>query len=374
MKKYTEKHTEENYMFTEGMAVGYGGRPLIRDISIQVKAGQIVTLIGPNGAGKSTILKTMIRQLETLEGRVCLLGRSMKDMDQQQTARSLSALMTERVRPERMTAREVAAMGRYPYTGRLGILSGNDWDVVDHALKLVHCRELADQDFLRLSDGQRQRILLARAICQEPKVMVLDEPASFLDIRHKLELLAVLKDLVKERKVAVLMSLHEIELAQRISDYVICVKGDRIHGAGTPEEIFRAEYIKELYGICRGSYEPESGFLELEAPGGEPEVFVIGGGGQGIPVYRRLQRQGIPFIAGILHKNDVEYPVARALAARVITEEAFEPIGEDAYEEAVKAMEGCRQVICCLKEFGTMNQANKRLAEMGKREGTQYEV
>lgn len=288
----------EDYIFTENMTVGYGRIPLIEQIELHVRRGEIVTLIGPNGAGKSTILRSIIRQLGLLGGTVYLDGQSMEGMTEKQIARRMSVLMTERIRPELMTCKDVVGTGRYPYTGRLGILTAADHEKVREAMELVHAGELADRDFMEISDGQKQRILLARAICQEPEAIVLDEPTSFLDIRHKLELLTILKDLVREKKVAVLMSLHELDLAQKLSDFVVCVKGNAIERCGTPEEIFVSSYIKELYGITKGSYHAEMGCLEMEPVKGEPKVFVIGGNGSGIPVYRRLQRQGIPFATG----------------------------------------------------------------------------
>ena len=153
-------------------------------------------------------------------------------------------MLTERMKPEMMTCHDVVATGRYPYTGRLGVLSREDENKVDEALMAVHAQELGIRNFLEISDGQRQRILLARAICQEPEVMILDEPTSYLDIRHKLELLEILRKMAKEKEITVIMSLHEIDLAQKISDKVVCVKGDRIAGFGNPEEIFTEEKNK----------------------------------------------------------------------------------------------------------------------------------
>lgn len=353
-----------DYIYTENMTVGYGKTPLIKEIEIHVKRGEIVTLIGPNGAGKSTILKSIIRQLDLLAGTVYLAGGSMSMMSEQQIAKRMSVLMTERIHPELMTCEDVVGTGRYPYTGRLGILRKEDHKKVQEALELVQAGELASQDFMTVSDGQKQRILLARAICQEPEAIVLDEPTSFLDIRHKLELLTILKNLVREKKVAVLMSLHELDLAQKLSDYIICVKQNAIERCGTPEEIFRSSYIADLYGITKGSYQAELGCLEMVAVKGRPKVFVIGGNGSGIPVYRRLQRQGIPFAAGILHENDIDYPVAKALAVEVVSEAPFELIREETYERAAALLKTCGQVICCLSEFGTLNEKNRLLSRL----------
>ena len=354
---------------TENLAVGYSGRVLIGDIALSLHQGQIMTLIGPNGAGKSTILKSVIRQLALVGGAVYLNGRDMAPMPEREVARRLSVLMTGHIHPELMTCFDVAATGRYPYTGRLGILSREDREKVSQCLELVHAFELAEQDFSRISDGQRQRVLLARALCQEPEVLVLDEPTSFLDIRHKLELLAILKDMVRLRQLAVLMSLHELDLAQKVSDWVVCVRGDRIDRQGPPEEIFSAEYIMELYGGTRGSYSALFGSLELERAAGEPEVFVIGGGGAGIPVYRRLQRQGVPFAAGVLPENDVDFPVAAALAARVVAERPFQSVGEEAFRQARAVMDRCRRVVCPLARFGPVNEKNRLLRDLARQAG-----
>ena len=355
---------------TEDLSVGYNGRELIRGIALSLRPGEIMTLIGPNGAGKSTILKSVIRQLALVRGTVCLDGRDMAGLREGDVARRMSVVMTSHISPELMTCFDVAATGRYPYTGRLGILTREDREKVAQCLELVHAAELADQDFSRISDGQRQRVLLARALCQEPEVLVLDEPTSFLDIRHKLELLAILKDMVRRRRLAVLMSLHELDLAQKISDQVVCVHGDKIERQGPPEEIFTPDYMRQLYGGARGSYNALFGSLELESVAGAPEVFVIGGGGAGIPVYRRLQRQGIPFAAGVLQENDLDFPVASALAAEVVAEKRFQPIGEASLRRAAAVMADCRRVLCPLTEFGPFNEGNRQLLRLAGEAGT----
>ena len=207
---------EKYIIHTEQMTDGYEGKPLIRDIEISLNRGEILTLIGPNGAGKSTILKSMTKQLKLVGGTVYLGGELMNRMSGKEIAKRLAVVMTERIRPELMTCEDIVATGRYPYTGTLGILGDKDWEKVHEAMELVHALEFKDRDFTAISDGQRQRILLARAICQEPEVIVLDEPTSFLDIRHKLELLAILKNMVIQKKTSVIMSLNEQDIDQKI--------------------------------------------------------------------------------------------------------------------------------------------------------------
>ena len=223
---------------------------------LQVQRGKIVTLIGPNGSGKSTILKTIVGQLSKISGTVLLEGAPMERCGQKEIAKRMAILMTERIHPELMTCYDVVSTGRYPYTGALGLLSKEDKKIVQEALALVQGQEIADRPFDAISDGQRQRILLARALCQQPEIIVLDEPTSYLDIRYKLELLTILKTMVREKNLAVLMSLHELDLAQRVSDTVVCVSGNRIDRMGPPEEIFSNDYISRLYHMEPGKYDP----------------------------------------------------------------------------------------------------------------------
>lgn len=244
------------FLETEKLSVGYDGKPLIRDVCLQVQRGKIVTLIGPNGSGKSTILKTIVGQLSKVSGTVLLEGAPMERCGQKEIAKRMAILMTERIHPELMTCYDVVSTGRYPYTGALGLLGKEDKRIVEESLELVHGRDMADRPFDAISDGQRQRILLARALCQTPEIIVLDEPTSYLDIRYKLELLTILKTMVREKNLAVLMSLHELDLAQRVSDMVVCVSGDRIDRMGPPEEIFSNDYISRLYHMEPGKYDP----------------------------------------------------------------------------------------------------------------------
>lgn len=364
----------EYYFHLDQLTVGYNGKPLIDQIQVGIHKGEIVTLIGPNGSGKSTILKSITRQLKILGGKVLYEENDLHKLSYKELSTRMAVVLTERMRPELMTCHDIVATGRYPYTGRLGILSREDEDKVDEAMRIVHAEELGSRDFNAISDGQRQRVLLARAICQEPEIIVLDEPTSFLDIRHKLELLTILKQMVLDHQLTVIMSLHELDLAQKISDKVICVHGEYIEKYGAPEEIFTSEYIRKLYGITRGSYNAAFGCVEMDPPRGEPQVFVIGGNGSGIPYYRKLQRQGIPFAAGVLHTNDVDCQVAGALADQVITEKPFESISQESYDKAVELMKKCQKVICPLKDFGTVNAANRELLRLAQELGILAEL
>ena len=292
-------------------------------------------------------------------------------MTSKDVSQKMAVVLTERLKAELMTCYDIVASGRYPYTGKLGLLTEEDEKMVDEAMAAVNATEFGPKDFNAISDGQKQRVLLARAICQDPEIIVLDEPTSFLDVRYKLELLSILRNMAKKKGITVIMSLHEIDLAEKVSDKIICVKGDRIYRYGTPEEIFEESMIRELYSIDNGFFDPLLGSIELPAPTGtifadamdamEPKVLVLSSGGSGVPIYRKLQKEDTPFIAGVLAENDIDYQLARLLAAEVITTPAFENITDEAFAKATEAIEKCDRVI--VTEF-PIGDTNARIREL----------
>lgn len=239
---------EESGIKTKHLNIGYDS-DLISDICIEARPGKIVTLIGPNGSGKTTLLKTLTGELKSRGGVIFLTGRDKSEMPAYNIAKSMSMVMTEKIKPELMTCREVVEVGRYPYTGKLGILSSEDKAKVLDAMEQTDITELADSYFAELSDGQKQRVLLAKAICQEPDVLILDEPTSYLDIRYKIDLLNKICGIAKEKNIAVLMSLHELDIARKVSDIVVAVGEGKIHKIGTPHEVCTESFIRKLYKI-----------------------------------------------------------------------------------------------------------------------------
>ncbi len=245
----------KNYYFTtKKMCVGYDGKPLIKDMEINLPRGEILTLIGPNGAGKSTVLKSIAGQLRLLSGKVYLEENNLTEMKAGELAKKMSVMFTEKLRAEMKSCRDVVATGRYPYTGWFGVLSKEDERIIDEVMELTHITDIGGQEFERISDGQRQRVMLARAICQEPEIVVLDEPTSYLDIRYKLEFLSILQEMREKKGVTVIMSLHELELAKIISDKILCLRGEYVERFGTPEEIFKVDFMEQLFGMNESSF------------------------------------------------------------------------------------------------------------------------
>lgn len=356
----------EAYFKTEKLAVGYQGTVLLSGLEIELGRGSILTLIGPNGSGKSTILKSISRQLKPIAGTVWIGKQELSSCSPKQLARQMAVVLTDRIRPDLMTCKEVVAMGRYPYTGLLGRLMPEDERAVQEALCLVHAAELSEREFSELSDGQKQRILLARALCQEPELLILDEPTAYLDLRYKLELLDLLRSLARQKRLTVLLSLHEMDLAMKVSDQLLCLRDGRVEALGSPEEIFQDNRIEQLYALAEGSYNRLFGSVELSKPVGKPRIFVVAGGGFGIPCYRRLQRSQIPFATGILFANDVDAQVASALSDQVVQTEAFEEMTPEQYERAAAWLLQCEAVLDAGTPIGTKNQWNQRLLDLAK--------
>ena len=240
---------QEYYFQTRQFTVGYEGIPVISNVEIHIKRGEILSLIGPNGAGKTTILRSIIKQLKPLGGVAFIDKTPMNEMSLSELSKKMAVVLTDRLQTELMTVEDVVGTGRYPYTGKFGILSEEDRAIVADAMELIHITNMKDLYFTKISDGQRQRVMLARALAQQSDIIVLDEPTSFLDIKHKLEFLSIIQKLSREKKLTVIMSLHEVELAQRISDKIACFRDGCLDSYGSPAEIFSNDYLLKLYDI-----------------------------------------------------------------------------------------------------------------------------
>ncbi len=241
------------HMSVVDVAAGYHGHVVLDGLRFDVPRGGILVLIGPNGAGKSTVLKTLSRALLPIQGTVTLDGRDVQHFSGEALAREVAVMLTDRLKPELMTVRDVVSLGRYPYTGRLGRLDAEDEVKVKDAMDAMDVMDLRERDFRELSDGQKQRALLARALAQDPKLLILDEPTGYLDIHYKLKLLRVLREKARAG-MTIVASLHEIELARLLADQLLTVKNGHAEHIGTPEEIFREEIIAPLYDISEEEF------------------------------------------------------------------------------------------------------------------------
>lgn len=242
---------------TKKLNIGYESE-IVRDINFDISEGEIAVLIGPNGAGKTTLLKTVSGLIKPLNGEITINDRSLNNLGYSDRAKLIATVLTEKTGAD-YTCEEMVALGRYPYTNGIGALSKEDKEIIRESMTLTDTLDISDKSFLRISDGQKQRVLLARAICQQPKLLILDEPTSFLDVKYKMEFLNTLKSLSKSMGFSVIMSLHELDMAKQIADKLICIKDNRIDKMGNAEEIFANGYIKELFSITSGDFDEQTG-------------------------------------------------------------------------------------------------------------------
>ncbi len=279
-----------------GLAIGY--RPprqpahvVVDGIQIELADGEFVCLVGPNGAGKSTLIRTIAAMQAPLAGRVLLRGLDIHRLPAAELARTVSVVLTERVGVGAMRAEALVALGRYPYTGWFGSLTQSDLEIVEWAIGAVRADALAGRDFSTLSDGERQKILIARALAQQPRLMVLDEPTAFLDLPRRVELMALLRSLAHETGQTMLMSTHDLDLALRTADRMwLLPHGGPLH-AGAPEDLVLSGAFEQAFGGEGVEFDAATGAFTMDVPV-RGRVQMVGEGLRAEWTARALQRAG----------------------------------------------------------------------------------
>ncbi|MDJ0270184.1 MAG: ABC transporter ATP-binding protein [Aigarchaeota archaeon] len=367
VRRYTEiiREPRHHALRSHKLKVGYPKRIVISGVELEVLPGEFIAVIGPNASGKSTLLKTLAGLLKPLGGVVYLDGREITRWRPRELATKLGVVLTERVNPGLMTAFEVVALGRYSYTGALARLTRRDKEIVLKALESVEAQHLANRRFNELSDGEKQKIMVARALAQEPQIIILDEPTTHLDARNKIEILLLLRRLAREKTITVIVSLHEVELSLRLADKLVIVRDGRAEVFNNPEEFIIETGVETLYLMNdRVSFDHISYTVEVhdEPKRGTP-VFVIAGAGKGALVYRLLKRLGYVIRTGILHENDIDYHVAAKLRADIISEKPYQPITENTYLKALHAATSANIIIDASPPIGLLNSKNLELVK-----------
>jgi len=230
-----------------GYMNGRRTRTLLSDLSTTLAAGAFTVLVGPNGAGKSTLIRTMAGLQPALKGRVLLDGQDLHSMPARLRAQRLAVVLTQHVKMWGLTARQLVALGRHPHTGLMGTLDAHDHTAIDRALESTGSTDLAHRQIAELSDGERQRIMVARALAQEPKAMILDEVTAFLDLPHRVEILLLLRRLARQSGCALLLSTHDLELALKIADRLWVIRSDNVFSAGTADELSQAGVFDDVF-------------------------------------------------------------------------------------------------------------------------------
>lgn len=333
-----------NILSAENLTVGYDKRTVVSGIDIKALKGQVICLLGANGAGKSTVLRTLSGLLAPVSGAVYVGGKNVREINGKALARRLSLVLTEQPAPSLTTVYELTAMGRTPYTDFLGRLSDDDRRITEEALAQTGSLPLKDRFFGELSDGEKQKVMISRALAQQPELIILDEPTSHLDIKHKIEIMRILQRLANEKGITCILSLHDIDIALKCCSAVMLVKDGKIAACGAPEDISENGMIDELYGIENASFFETTGVVELKGAD-RNDVFVVGGGGAATPLLRSLARRGCGITCGIIHENDVDFFAAKTICSAAASEKPFKNISQEAVSEAQKLISRATCVI-----------------------------
>ncbi len=230
-----------------GLEFSYNSIPALKDVTIDIHESEIVAIVGPNGSGKSTLLKCIDRILKPQKGGILINGKDVKDFSQIEIARTVGYVPQSVKQFFPATVFEVVLMGRRPYLGWR--CSKRDIEKVFEVLKILNIENIAMRDFNELSGGQQQKVLIARALVQEPEILLLDEPTANLDIKHQLEVMEIVKRIVRMNGITAIIAIHDLNLASKYADRIVMMKDGKVFAIGTPEEVLTSANIESVYDV-----------------------------------------------------------------------------------------------------------------------------
>ncbi|WP_243228933.1 ABC transporter ATP-binding protein [Microbacterium sp. CIAB417] len=260
--------TASHQLSAEGVRLAYGDRTIIDELDLTLAPGKITTIVGANGCGKSTLLRSLARLLSPSAGQIVLDGKSVHSRPTKEVARILGLLPQSPVAPEGIAVADLVGRGRHPHQKVLSRWSAHDYEAVADALAATGTADLADRSVDELSGGQRQRVWIAMALAQETDILLLDEPTTFLDVAHQVEVLDLLTDLSVSRGTTIVMVLHDLNLAARYSDELVAMKSGRVHATGTPDAVVTSDLVEAVFGMANQ--------ITTDPVSGKPMVTPIG--------------------------------------------------------------------------------------------------
>ncbi len=300
-------------MATNALAVGYkSGRSkrtlVLQDLDLELQRGEFVCMLGPNGAGKSTLLRTLGKMQPMLAGSVEIEGQSIGSLSRHVLAKLLSVVLTQRLTVGHLTAYELIGLGRYPYTGWAAGLTSQDHKIIQWAIGATRSNNLAARDISELSDGERQRVMIARALAQQPAVMLLDEPTAFLDLPTRVEITGLLKRLTRETGLAVLLSTHDLDLALRSADTLWLITPDHKVERGAPEDLILRGELQSTFASSELYFDSDIGGFRPRTPA-TGNALLIADGLAGRWMRRALEREGFRVLDSPLAGEEIDVEI-----------------------------------------------------------------
>lgn len=356
---------ERSLLQAQGISFGYDNQPLLYDLALDVRAGEMVGLLGPNGSGKSTLLRLLSGVLRPQRGRILLAGRELSQWGRQGVAQRIAVVPQELHIPYAFTVEHMVSLGRTPFVRTFfGSQDRRDEAIIQDAMKATGVTDLAQRIFNELSGGERQRVTIAMALAQQPLLLLLDEPTSHLDIKYQIETLELVQKLNRERGVTVVAALHDLNLAARYFPRLLLFQRGIVADAG-PAEVLEPGLLSRVYGIhvrvgiLRGSQHlsilPPGLDESVEASADSPRVHVMAGGGSGELLMRALADEHIAFVAGALNVGDSDHTLALRLATEVITEQPYAPLASATMEQVSNSLARVSLLCLCAVPVGPGN-------------------
>ncbi|MCW3129313.1 MAG: ATP-binding cassette domain-containing protein [Methanophagales archaeon] len=352
----------------------YGSVKILDGIDFSASHGELLGVIGPNGSGKTTLLRTISRILKPKVGTILLEGRDVQGMKDKEFSRNFAAVPQDTTINFDFSALDIVLMGRNPHLGRLELEGEEDIEIARRCMELTNCWHLAERPITELSGGERQLVIIARALTQEPKVLLLDEPTSHLDINYQIEIMELLKRLTSEEKLIVVAVIHDLNLAAQYCDRLALLHEGKIVSLGTQAQVLTAENIKNTFGAdviikkhaltdhCFIS--PVPSLLKRQNKNeAELTIHLICGGGEGASLMHELCERGYRVTAGVVNMLDTDQEVAKLLNIPVVTEAPFSPITEEAFQAHLALIDKANVVVLCNTPFGYGNLKNLEVAE-----------
>lgn len=273
------------------LSIGYPKHTVSHDINIVLFSRELVCLIGPNGAGKTTLLRTLAGMLSPVSGQVKLLGEDVRHLASRLLAQRLSVVLTDRVDVGLLSGYALVALGRHPYTDWTGNLSKHDESVVRWAVEAVSASEIAQRPVNELSDGERQKLMIARALAQEPAVMILDEPTAYLDLPRRVEIVQLLRQIARQTNRAILLSTHDLDLALRTADRIWLMPGDAKLSIGAPEDLVLNGAFEAAFQSAGVQFDQQTGSFSVKQLA-DSQIALQGEGVRYVWTERALKRAG----------------------------------------------------------------------------------